>query len=44
MPVDRLQNSANNPMGIEVELIIAIADIVLALLVAVSLPSREETT
>ena len=31
-------------MGIEIELIIAAADIVLALLLAVSLPVREETT
>ena len=31
-------------MGIDVELIIAAADIVLALLVAVSLPTGEETT
>ena len=30
-------------MGIEVELIIATADIVFALLLAVSLPTREET-
>jgi hypothetical protein len=29
-------------MGIEIELIIAAADIVLALLLAVSLPAREE--
>lgn len=33
-----------NVMGIEIELIIAAADIVLALLLAVSLPVREETT
>ena len=31
-------------MGIEIELIIAAADIILALLLAVSLPVREETT
>lgn len=31
-------------MGIEIELLIAAADIVIALLVAVSLPAREETT
>jgi hypothetical protein len=31
-------------MGIEIELIIAAADILLALLVAVSLPVREKTT
>jgi hypothetical protein len=31
-------------MGIEIELIIAAADVLLALLVAVSLPVREETT
>ena len=31
-------------MGIEVELLIAAADILLALLVAVSLPAREEIT
>jgi hypothetical protein len=44
LPVDRLQSSSNKLMGIEVELIIATADIVLALLLAVSLPTREETT
>ena len=33
-----------NVMGIEIELIIAAADLVLALLLAVSLPVREETT
>ena len=31
-------------MGIEIELLIAAADILLALLVAVSLPAREEIT
>ena len=44
LPVDRLQSSSNKLMGIEVELMIATADIVLALLLAVSLPTREETT
>ena len=43
LPVDRLQSSSNKLMGIEVELIIATADIVFALLLAVSLPTREET-
>jgi hypothetical protein len=31
-------------MGIQIELLIAAADIALALLVAVSLPTREEST
>ena len=37
-------NSLGKVMGIEVELLIAAADILLALLVAVSLPAREEIT
>ena len=37
----RLQKKA---MGIQIELLIAAADIALALLVAVSLPTREEPT
>ena len=37
-------NPLGKVMGIEVELLIAAADILLALLVAVSLPAREEIT
>ena len=37
-------NHSGKAMGIEVELLIAAADILLALLVAVSLPAREEIT